>query len=713
MSGAASRLRRAREVGVAGLARRVGDRLLAPARARERAAWRARYVGRDADDAWLAAAIGGGGTAADAMGRALAPERMPFFLDAADERLPAAFAARCAAGRARIVREADAALAGDLSWVVPGGVPDWHAALPGSGRWPLAASDETGIGAATPIGDVRLNWELSRCTHAVRLAQAAWCTREARYAEAAAACLRDFAAHNPPGRGVAWAHAQEAGIRAVAWLWVFHLVRPLAPLDAATTRAWLWLVLAQGDFALAHLADHPITHNHLVTEAAALAVLGLALPGVARAAAWRRAGLRILWRELAKQVDDEGVQAEHALHYHAFVLDSFLAALLLAERAGVAVPAAARARIERMGEVVALLVRGDGTLPPIGDTDAGRAFRLGGDPLDRRDALAAAAVAFERAEWGAIAGDAPGAFWLTGGRAVPGAGAAPPPGRARCLRDAGIAIARSGYDPGAEIVILRAGPTRFRADVQRSHMHADALSVLWRIGDEDVLLDPGTYLYSEGAGWRAALRGTAAHSCVVVGGRDQADVRTHRFGIAGETPARWLGFAGDATQLCAAAEHPADGAPRVRRRIAWRAGGPLALCDEVFGSGRDAVECRFTLPATTGEASRALTLPSGRVLRVECFGDANEIEVIRPEANAAPGPGSFAPRYGVLARGTSLRADAGTRALPVRIVTVLQVGAAPEPARVAFGDDGAIAIDAAGARIRFPAEGLARIEASA
>lgn len=711
-------LRRAREFGLSGLWRRVVYRARSGAVRRARAQWSARFEGFEgreptdeqirgclapdarragADLAGLCDALGGGGAR--------------FCFPARDVSLRDRFRGRHAAAFERIVREADAARAGDLGWVVAGGTADWHAALPHGGRWPLAPAERLGIGDARPIGDVRLSWEVGRSTHVVRLAQAAWLTGDAVYARAVAAQLDDFVRANPPGLGIAWAHAQEVAIRAVAWLWAFFLTRDFGVFDAEALRRWLWLIVSHAEYVEANLADHPVTHNHLVSETAALAVLGMTLPELAGAARWRRLGTRLLWREVGKLVDDEGVEAEYSTHYHAFVLDSLLAVLVAAERAGEPVPAPVRARIAAMAEFVALLIRDDGTLPAIGDTDSGRAFRLGGAALDRRDALASAALLFGRAEFGAIAGDAPGAFWLGGGREIPGAGDAPPPGRARRFDAAGIAVARTGHDADAEIAVLRAGPTRFRNDVARGHLHADALSVLWRIGPDDVLIDPGTYLYSEGDGWRASMRGAASHSCVLVDGRDQADVRTHRFGILGEQPSRWVSFHGDASQLAAAAEHPAAGTPRVRRRVAWSAPGLLVLCDDVVGDGAHRVEAWLQLPATTGAADGAqarLTLASGRDVLVQAAGAAERIEVIRPARDAGPGAGWYSTCYGTRAAGTALRIDAGVRPLPVQIVTVLQAGAALLPARVT-SVHGAPRVQVGDRMISFPGDGSVRI----
>jgi Heparinase II/III-like protein len=235
-------------------------------------------------------------------------------------------------------------------------------------------------------------------------------------------------------------------------------------------------------------------------------------------------------------------------------------------------------------------------------------------------------------------------------------------------------VARTGYGPDEEIVVFRAGPTRFRPDVLRAHAHADALSVLLRSGGEDVLRDAGTYLYSEGDGWRALLRGTASHSTVRLDGRDQAEVSSMRFGIAGLGPSRWLSFDGDAGRLLAAAEHPAAATTRVRRRLAWLRGGTLVLCDEVEGPCRT-LEAWFQLPAAEGEPeglSLLLTLASGVRLRLEALAGARRLSLHRPRGSR-PEPGWYAPRYGLLERAVAVAVEAEPGPGPVRLLTALQV----------------------------------------
>ena len=54
------------------------------------------------------------------------------------------------------------------------------------------------------------------------------------------------------------------------------------------------------------------------------------------------------------------------------------------------------------------------------------------------------------------------------------------------------------------------------------HSHSDALSLIVRQGDQELLIDPGTYAYVGDAHLRNWFRGSAAHNTIRIGGRDQA-----------------------------------------------------------------------------------------------------------------------------------------------------------------------------------------------
>ncbi|MCP5116013.1 MAG: hypothetical protein GY953_34730, partial [bacterium] len=81
--------------------------------------------------------------------------------------------------------------------------------------------------------------------------------------------------------------------------------------------------------------------------------------------------------------------------------------------------------------------------------------------------------------------------------------------------DSGVAA----YEIGDLHVLVKAGPF---GSGSGGHSHSDTLSIVARLGDEEILTDPGTFTYVADRRWRDWFRGSAAHNTVRVNGRDQA-----------------------------------------------------------------------------------------------------------------------------------------------------------------------------------------------
>jgi hypothetical protein len=85
----------------------------------------------------------------------------------------------------------------------------------------------------------------------------------------------------------------------------------------------------------------------------------------------------------------------------------------------------------------------------------------------------------------------------------------------RLFADGGTAVMTGG---GAQVVV-KAGPF---GEGSGGHSHSDVLSVTARLGEREILIDPGTFTYIADPAERNRFRGSAAHNTVRIGGRDQA-----------------------------------------------------------------------------------------------------------------------------------------------------------------------------------------------
>ncbi|MCW1960040.1 MAG: hypothetical protein KIH64_016130, partial [Mycobacterium sp.] len=91
---------------------------------------------------------------------------------------------------------------------------NWHHDPLSNVSWPDTPANR--IDHRTAGGDVKWIWELNRLQHLPLLAQGWLFTDDRRYSRAAFDHLDSWIDQNPPGRGIAWRGAFEAGLRSIS-----------------------------------------------------------------------------------------------------------------------------------------------------------------------------------------------------------------------------------------------------------------------------------------------------------------------------------------------------------------------------------------------------------------------------------------------------------------------------------------------------------------
>lgn len=399
-----------------------------------------------------------------------------------------------------------------FGWRAPveSGVPDWHR-NPFTGQRPASTDAPwwTLGDFDSAIGDIKTVWEASRFDWVVHFAQQAVLGDERAIARLNE-WLDDWAARNPPYRGLNWKCGQEASIR------VMHL-------------AVAALVLGQTDAPTPGLAQLLVTHleriaptvgyaigqdnNHGTSEAAALIIGGSWLErlGVAAGAAWHRTGRRLLADRARQLIAPDGSFSQHSVNYHRLMLDTISLAEVWRRR--LALSAYEDIVFERA--VVAtdwlftMTDRVSGDAPNIGANDGADLLPLtGAGYRDFRPAVSLAAALFQ----GRAPYPEPGPWhhqlgWL--GVAAPEA-AFPEPA-SRLFDDGGFVVLRRGE----ATVVLRYPRFRFRPG------HADALHVdLWQ-GGENLLRDGGTFSYNAEGDAQEYFTGVRSHNTVQFDDREQ------------------------------------------------------------------------------------------------------------------------------------------------------------------------------------------------
>lgn len=400
---------------------------------------------------------------------------------------------------------------------------DWHRDFKSGFRWdPTAPFMDIAEGRGNGV-DIKVPWELSRGQQVVLLAQAAWLSGESRYARECVAQMADWIAANPAGYGVNWACPMDVAIRAVNWLWALSLLAPSSELTEAILADIVASLVAHGRFLTDNLEvrEDGVTTNHYLADIVGLLYLGLCLKEVGEAGPWRTLAVGELVREMDRQVLPDGVHYESSLSYHRLVAEMFLSSALLCRRHGVVLPPAFHERLKKMCEFVWVYTKPNGLAPQVGDGDNGRLHILSGygcgDVRDHRHLLAAGGLLYDRTDWIAAAGP----WWIEslwlGGADRPRQGEASVDRlpQSRAFATAGFYILRDRDDyvlfncnaPGTNGV--------------GTHKHNDLLSVELQLGGEDILVDPGCFLYTSDPQAYERFRRTAHHSTVMVDEAEQ------------------------------------------------------------------------------------------------------------------------------------------------------------------------------------------------
>ena len=427
-------------------------------------------------------------------------------------------------------------------------------------------------------GDHKFIWELNRHQYFVLLAQGSLLSGRSDFLDTLQRHWESWVSENPFQRGINWTSALEVAFRALSWAWVYHLAGDRMP--ESFRQRFLTELYRHGCHLESNLSIYFSPNTHLLGEAVALHALGVLFPQFPRAGRWAKLGAKIVETELARQIRPDGAHFEQSSYYHVYALDFFLFHYVLAGR-----PATFEPTLIRMAEYLDAMQGPARRIFFGGDDDGGRVFHPYG-ARDRfgRATLATCAALFHRPEWLNDPEDLPSqAAWWLGASAVDLQPEPRPVRDSRRFADSGTVVSDS---KNLFIVVKAGGFGPFRA----GHTHSDSLSVAVRRGDKDVLIDPGTFNYSDPE-WRDWFRASAAHNTVRVDGLNQAQT-LGPFAWAGKPEVKiqeWISTP-DWDYLDASCRYDRQPFTHRRRLLVHKDRGWLVILDDVEGSGEHTVE---------------------------------------------------------------------------------------------------------------------------
>lgn len=416
--------------------------------------------------------------------------------------------------RTLVLEYADALLRGD--WflfgrkVVLDSPPGWNANPMTGDAWPDAPASKIDYHDTTRAGDPKFTWELGRLTWLPPLAIAYELTQAERYKERLNLWLSDFLDRNPVGWGIHHTSGIEMGVRNLAICLAISAC-PGAFSDTNLKRA-LGFIAQQALWLRSNLSLGSSANNHLLAEAAGVAVAGIFARSSEHLAPLRQSGLALLRRELRKQINRDGGPAEQSFEYLPFILEIILIPFAMERAAGGIIDDSVAERLTGSLEFLRALLLPDGTLPKVGDQDDARISlpmeefsraRLVGNALAvflDKPALSSADTSLARLMFGKTPHPEP-------------------------IQDVHREFDAAGYTlwrRGHWLILLDHGDLGYLS--LAAHGHADALSLCLYHQSTPVIADPGMAHYHDDLKSRDKLRATPAHATVSFDGRSQSEM---------------------------------------------------------------------------------------------------------------------------------------------------------------------------------------------
>jgi uncharacterized heparinase superfamily protein len=497
---------------------------------------------------------------------------------------------------------------------------DWTRDFKSGRSWPLEHISRVRI-THPDDSDIKVPWELSRFQHLPVLAAAHLLTGEQRYVEEIGNQLTRWIESNPVEYGPNWACTMDVAIRASNWVAALALCA-----DAATQEPWLEPVLGSlllhGRFIRHHLEYGESRGNHYLSDVVGLLPVAAVFSEGREGGAWARWAVRELVREMEHQVREDGCDHEMSIPYHRLVCELFLCGTRAADALlPGALPDSYRHRLDHMLAFVRDYTRPDGLAPQVGDADDGRFLPLGdyghADPRSHLHLFHQAGREYRPTDDHAAYPD--GGYWVM---------------RAGDL----YAIVRCG-----DVGVGGLG----------SHAHNDELSFELALGDQPLIVDPGSYLYTADPEARELFRSTSFHGTLRVGELDQQEpVAGTLFALRDRARAESLSWETEGERASFEGRHHGferlDPPALHTRRIDFDGtAGRLVITDTVRSKGAHPLEWTFPLAPCEAKAGQG---------EATAVFDRGRLEIASEGLRFTVEDGWYSPGYGVRVRSPFIRA---------------------------------------------------------
>ena len=355
-------------------------------------------------------------------------------------------------------------------------------------------------------GGIKYPWELSRFYHAPILAEAFVRTNNTVYLNELTHQIAHWIATNKIGSNPNWTNAMELAIRACNWCLALDILAEQQEYkkDIEFIRKVTHSLEEHGKFILRNLEYTPVLTNHYLADCVGLVYLGVFFEGTPLGDLFLNKGVVGIEECMARQVYDDGVDFESSIPYHRLCAELFGYAALVCRSHGEKLSGTYWEKLGRMFEFANQYMKPGGRAPAIGDCDNGRLHILS-QPINSWDVADHRHLQILAKElWPARETEKQKSVLFPNGR---------------------IAIMRST----SFYCLVDAGGNG--QDGNGGHCHNDILSFELALQGVDIIVDPGTGVYTSDPDTRNLFRSTRMHTTVRIDEAEQNRIPNTHEGI--------------------------------------------------------------------------------------------------------------------------------------------------------------------------------------
>lgn len=387
--------------------------------------------------------------------------------------------------------------------------------------WPFKKSDDIDIRPKSKIIDVKYVWEFNRLQFLEYLGFGYFITKDDKYAIEFKNLILDWIKNNPPLYGINWSNGLEISIRLTSWIFTLYFFKDSKIINENEFFRIIFTSMYQHAYFLKffHIKR---SFNHTIGELFGVYLFCRIFNEIKPFKKWEEKFFKKFKAQISLQTRSDGVNIEHSVNYHRFVLEYFSLFLLLNPQD----LKVEKGIIEKMYEFLFYLIKPNGFFPKIGDQDDGKILLLNHfqkNPF--KSLLNLGLILFKREDFKFLFNKISiSSLLLTGMEGLEIFEFLPskkPIENIKIFEASGYYLLKNGWDNKANYLFIDYG--RF-GPLNSPHSHSNITNFIFSHKGKDIIIDSGTYTYNKSWIERNFFRSSIAHNVLTIDQKNQAKI---------------------------------------------------------------------------------------------------------------------------------------------------------------------------------------------